>query len=100
MAAIDDWRAATSLRDQIKALKDFAQVGGNEVLITVGAIQSKVPGGAPAAVAEEMRDYIAQVVQNELRTIINSALNAARDDIVSKAVLARAEAEAVIRDAT
>lgn len=99
MAAIDDWRAATALRDQIKALKDFSQVGGNDVLITVGAIQSKVPGGAPAPVAEEVRLYIAQVIQAELRTIINTALNSARSDITAKAVLARDEAQAVLRDA-
>jgi hypothetical protein len=99
MAAIDEWRAATSLRDQIKALKDFAQIGGNEVLISVGAIQSKVPGGAPAAVAEEVRAYIAQVIQADLRQIINSALSTARTEVATKAVAARDEAEAVLRDA-
>lgn len=99
MSAIDDWRAATALRDQIKALKDFSQINGNEVLISVGAIQSKVPGGAPAAVAEVVRSYIAQVVQAELRNIINASLNSARDDIVAKALLARDEAQAVLRDA-
>jgi hypothetical protein len=100
MAAIDDWRAATALRDQIKALKDFSQVGGNQVLITIGAVQSKVPGGAPAPVAEEVRAYIASRIQAELPAIINSALTTARTDIVAKAVLARSEAEEVLRDAT
>ena len=100
MSAIDDWRAATALRDQIKALKDFSQINGNEVLITVGAIQSKVPGGAPTAVAEAVRSYIAQTVQAELRNIINASLNSARDSIVAKAILARDEAQAVLRDAT
>lgn len=99
MSAIDEWRSASNLRDQIKALKDFSQVGGNQVLISVGAIQSKVPGGAPATVAEEVRAYIAERIQAELLTIINSALNAARADITAKAVLARDEAQAVLRDA-
>jgi len=99
MAAIDDWRAATALRDKIKTLKDFSQVNGNDVFVTVSAVQTKIPGGAPASVDEAVKAYIAQIIQGDLRGIINNSLNAAKADVTAKAVLARDEAQAVLRDA-
>jgi hypothetical protein len=100
MSKIDDWRAAVGRRDKVKALKDFLAIQGNEVRLSTLALRTRSTGGSWAPAEDEANSVIYASVEADIAAIINTALQKARNDVTVAANEARAEAEAVIRDAT